>query len=804
MKLPLRWLAEWVDLPWPARESLDAFVERLTIGGLEIEEVIQTGPDLGGFVVGRVLERKPHPDADRLSLCSVDVGADEALDIVCGAPNVAAGQTVAVALHGAALPDGTKIKRSKIRGVVSNGMICSAKELALSEESEGILVLASGTAPGTPLADVLPAGDVVLDVSITPNRGDWVSLLGMAREVRAHWGGSVRIPPCDPVEAPEDASRHARVHVDDAAGCPRYVARIVRGVAVGPSPAWLRDRLAAAGLRSINNVVDVTNLVLLELGQPLHAFDLAQIQGGEIHVRAARLGEKLATLDGAERTLAAEDLVIADAERALAIAGVMGGAASEVRSDTRDVLIESAQFHPSRVRRTARRLGLHTDASYRFERGVDPEGVARAADRAARLLAELAGGTVLRGRVEARGEALPRTAQIALRPEQVNRLLGTALERGEIGELLSRVDVTVEPGPGDLLRCRPPSWRADLAIPEDLIEEVGRIHGFDRIVPTLPGGALAGSTEPPERTLRERARDALAAQGLIELMTFPALRAGDLDGLRLPQDDRRRATVAIVNPIQAEEAALRPSLVPSVLRAAQQNLARQAEGLRLFEVGRTFTARGPGELPHETAQAVAIWVADGMSLWDRREVPIFFRAKGAALRTLADLGYEASFQPGTAEPYLHPGASGELRVGDRTVAALGELHPETAAAFGLEPAAALLVLDLDALLAAPKGEGRYRELSLFPKVRRDLAVLLDRTVAAGDVVEWIRKTGGASLTSVAIFDRYEGRGVPDGKVSVAFRLEFQRTDRTLTDAEVSRTVERIVKELSERFGGELR
>jgi phenylalanyl-tRNA synthetase beta chain len=288
-------------------------------------------------------------------------------------------------------------------------------------------------------------------------------------------------------------------------------------------------------------------------------------------------------------------------------------------------------------------------------------------------------------------------------------------------------------------------------------------------------------------------------------MTFPALRPGDLDALRLPADDRRRATVAIVNPLQADESALRPTLVPSLLRAAQQNLARQAEGLRLFEIGRAFTARGPGELPNEAAQAVALWTQDaGASLWERRDVPIFFRAKGAALRVLAEAGYEATFHPGTAEPYLHPGASGELRVGERPVAALGELHPGTAAAFGLEAETALFVLDLDALLGAPESAGLYRELSLFPKVRRDLAVLLDRGVAAGDIVEWIRKTGGASLQSVAIFDRYEGRGVPEGKVSVAFRLEFQRTDRTLTDAEVSRTVERIVKELSERFGGELR
>jgi phenylalanyl-tRNA synthetase beta chain len=804
--VPLGWLAEWIELPWPGRESLDAFVERLTLAGLEIEDVIRTGPDLAGLVVGHVLERKPHPDADRLSLCRVDLGEGEPLEIVCGAPNVAAGQKVVVVPHGAALPDGTRIQRSRIRGVLSNGMICSARELGLSEDAQGILVLDPAARPGAPASEALPGGDVVLDVAITPNRGDWVSLLGLAREVRAHYGGSVRIPPCEPPEAAGEASRRVRVRIDDAAGCPRYVARVVEGVRVDASPAWLRARLEAAGLRSINNVVDVTNLVMLELGQPLHAFDLGAVRGGEVRVRAARPGERVATLDGAERELAGEDLVIADAERPLAIAGVMGGRDSEVRAETREILIESAQFHPSRVRRTARRLGLHSDASYRFERGVDPEGVSRAADRAARLLAELAGGSVARGAVVALGQALPRAEAIALAPERVNRLLGTALGAGEIRALLERVDVAVEAGAGGAaLRCRPPSWRPDLGIPEDLIEEVARVHGYDRIEATLPAGAATGAEAPPERALRERARDALRAAGLVELMTFPAIRPGDLDGLRLATDDPRRASVELVNPIQAGESLLRPTLVPSLLRAAQLNLARQAENLRLFEVGRGFRERGAGELPDERAEAAALWTdARTGSLWERRDVPVFFRAKGAALELLAELGYAASFRPGSVEPFLHPGASGELRVGSEAVVALGELHPETAAAFGIEVPAALLVLDLAALARTPPAPGRYRELSRHPKVRRDLAVLLDRSVAAGDVVEWIRKTGGAGLQAVTVFDRYEGRGVPDGKVSVAFRLEFQRIDRTLTDAEVGRAVERIVKELSQRFGGELR
>jgi phenylalanyl-tRNA synthetase beta chain len=364
--------------------------------------------------------------------------------------------------------------------------------------------------------------------------------------------------------------------------------------------------------------------------------------------------------------------------------------------------------------------------------------------------------------------------------------------------------VAVEGGAG-ALRCRPPSWRPDLAIPEDLVEEVARIHGYDRIEPTLPGSPLAGSEEPPERTLREALRDALRGAGLTELMTFPALRRGDLDALRLAEADPRRALVELVNPIQLEEPVLRPSLAPSLLRAAQLNLSRQAEDLRLFEIGRTFRASAGGELPHESWQAAALWTdGRGASLWERRDVPVFFRAKGAAEAALAELGYAVRFRAGCGEPFLHPGASGELLAGESAVAVLGELHPETAAAFGLETDLALLLVDLDALLRAPRSPGRYREISRHPRVRRDLAVLLGRDVAAGDALEWIRKTSGASLQAVTLFDRYEGRGVPEGKVSLAFRLEFQLTDRTLTDAEVSRSVERIVQELSERFGGELR
>ncbi len=798
MRVPLRWLSEWIALP----DSVDALALRLTSGGLEIENIERTGPDLSGLRVGYVVERKQHPDADRLSLCRVDVGEGEPLDIVCGAPNVASGQKVAVALHGATLPDGSKIKRSKIRGVTSNGMICSARELGLSDEHAGILVLDAAAPVGAPLSRVLAVGETVLDVEITPNRGDSVSMLGIAREVRTQFGGELTLPPCAPPEA--GSAPGVAIAIDDRDGCSRYVARVVRGVRVGPSPAWLAERLVAAGYRAINNVVDVTNLVMHEFGQPLHAFDLGRVKGA-IRVRAAQAGEKLVTLDGAEREFARGDLVIADESGAIAVAGVMGGAATEVSHATTDVLIESARFEPSRVRRTARRLGLHSDSSYRFERGVDAQGQRRAADRAALLLQQLAGGEVAPGAVEARGDEVLPPAAIRLDPARVNRLLGTALDADECAALLGRVEVASEREVDGALRCTPPSYRADLRLVADLVEEIARVYGYDRIPATLPAAALAGATEPPRRATTEAVRSSLVASGLSETMSFPCVPETDADALRLAPEDARRARLRLANPIQTGQPFLRSELVASVLRTLQTNLARQAEQVRLFELSRVFRPSAPGALPEEPIHAVAALTATGVPrLWETRDIPIFYQAKGVAERLLADLGCAAQFQAGDVEPFLHPGAAGAFFVAGRSVAVLGELHPEVARRFEIELPTALLRVDVDALAALPKQAARFDEVSKHPRVQRDLAVLLDSGVPAGAVAEAIRKTAGRLLVSVTTFDRYTGKGVPAGKVSVAYRLVFQRLDRTLTDAEVNPVVERVVSALAADFGGVLR
>jgi phenylalanyl-tRNA synthetase beta chain len=799
MRVPLRWLAEFVDVPDAATVAA-----ALTQGGLEVESLERIGPDLSGVRVGQVLERAQHPNADRLSVCKVDLGGEAPVEIICGAPNVAAGQKVAVISPGTKLPDGKKLEKAKIRGVVSNGMICSAKELGISEESAGILVLDASSKVGATLDTVIAAGDTVLEVALTPNRGDCASLLGIAREVRAHFGGALRLPETLPAEEGDPTAAAVRVAIDDAAGCPRYCARIVRGITMGPSPEWLVAKLEAAGMRAINVVVDTTNLVMLEFGQPLHAFDAATLRGGAIHVRSARADEKIATLDGATRALAAEDLVIADAERAIAIAGVMGGAETEVGARTTDVLLESAHFDPIRVRRTARRLGLHSEASYRFEREIDRDGLRRAIDRAARLLAELAGGSVAPGVVEAVGRAPEAVVEIVLAPERVNRLLGTDFDRATIAALLARVDVTSADSGSGALRCRVPTHRNDLRRDVDLVEEVARIHGYDQIPTTMPVQRLLPVAVSRGRAVADGARDALCAAGFLECMTLPFASAADLDRIGLAEDDARRSAVRVSNPLTDEESQLRTTLVPSLLGVARVNRSRQALHVRAFEVGRVFAPRAGDELPQETLHVAAIVTRGEGGLWSQGAAPLFFEAKGAVESLLDHLGVAAAFASEAVEPFLHPGASAAITLGDRGIGAVGELHPETAARFEIDVPCALFVLDLDAVAASPVAVVAYREVSRQPSVRRDLAVLLSREQPSRAVLDAIRATAGPQLVAAEIFDRYEGTGVPEGRVSVAFRLVFQRPDRTLLDAEVARATERVVRMLADRFGGELR
>ena len=806
MRASLQWLAEFIDLPAEAN-----LVERLTLGGFEDVEITATGPDLSEIRVGRVRECTQHPNADRLSVCKVEFGDGEPVEVVCGAPNVAADQKIAFAAVGTKLPDGTVLKRAKIRGVVSSGMICSSRELELGDDHDGILVLDPDAPLGAPLPEVISGSDRELEVGITPNRGDAASLIGLAREIRALFGGDLRAPETDPPETGPAAADAIRVEIEATDDCYRYVARIVRGVRAGPSPGWLVAKLAASGIRSINNVVDVTNLVLLEFGQPLHAFDLAKLRGGTIKVRRAVAGEKLATLDGEARELSAEDLVIADSERAIALAGVMGGANTEVGDATTDVLIESAHFHPGRVRLAAKRYGIQTEASYRFERGVDRLGVQRAADRAARLIAELAGGEVATGSVVAKGAAPTVTEEIRFPTDRANKLLGTALSKQEMAALLERVGVRCASSDADELVCAIPSHRIDLQLHQDLTEEVARIYGYDRIPVTEPIGLLRGVERPRLWRMAECSRDALVAAGLIECQTLPFLNADWLAALQLDADDPRGRAVRLINPIREEEPLLRTTLLPSILRLVQQNRSRQLGRIEVFELARLFRADGAPSrwgpsLPEESlGLAAAIAEREERGLWEAPTLlPLFFKLKGIAKKLLDQLGYVAWFPSASLPPYLHPGAAAAIEVGGVVVGSIGELHPDVASAFGLDVGCAVMELDLEGLVVLPQQQVRFHKVSRQPSVRRDLAVVVDVEQPAGEVIEAIRKTGGKDLISVELFDRYAGKGIAKGRTSLAFRLVFQRYDRTLRDEEVTKTTDRIVKMLAHRFKGELR
>lgn len=801
MRLSVEWLNEFIALP----KDLTELCHRLDMGGFEDVAIESTGPELEGVVVGFVKEREQHPNADRLSLCRVDVGGEALLEIVCGAPNVEAGQKVAVAPVGTTLPDGTRLKKSKIRGVVSQGMICSTRELGLGEDGlDGILVLAADAPVGVPLTQVVPTGDRIIEVGITPNRGDTASLLGLAREVRALCGGEISLPDSQPSESGAAAASAVSIAIEAGDVCHRYVGRLLRGVTVGPSPDWIVRRLEASGVRAINCVVDVANLVMLELGQPLHAFDYDTLHGAEVSVRRARQGEKLATLDGQTRSLDAADLVIADADRAIALAGVMGGSDTEVGDTTRNILIESAHFDPVSVRLCARRHGLHSEASYRFERGVDRNGIEHAADRAALLIAEIAGGEVAPGAVIAEGKPPEVTDEIGVDVARANRLLGTSLTADAVEALLGRVGIESRQEPAGVVVGRIPSHRNDLHVHQDLTEEIARIFGYDEIPATLPRAELLSAQIPRSWVLADQARDSLAASGLQEVVSLPFLGAEDLERLGLASDDLRARAVVIANPIHEGEGLMRTTLLPSLLKLARQNRNRQLDRVGIFEVSRAFIPRGEGELPDEALWATAVLVAtQDRGLWEN-PTPIFYEARGFAERLLIQAGYVASFQRDEIPPYLHPGASAVLEVGARRVGSVGELHPEVSAGFEIDAPCAVVEVNLSALENLTTRKPVAEEISRQPRVTRDIAVLLDRNQPAGDVLTAIEKAAGRDLASAEIFDRYEGKGVPEDRVSLAFRLVFQRADRTLKDTEVAKAIERVVRMISHRFGGELR
>lgn len=800
MRIPLNWLNDYFEAPLT---DVEAIRSALTNAGLEVEGVERVAPGFEKVVTGKIVAADKHPNADRLRVCQTDIGTGELLQIVTGAQNVQVGDIIPVALTGAKLPNGLEIKASKLRGVDSFGMYCSLKELGMEGGVDGVEVLPPETSLGLPAAQVMGVGGVVIEVAVLANRPDALSVLGVARELSAAGLGALKLPQSPALST--DGEPLAVVTLDAADLCPRYAAQVVAGLTVGESPDWMRDRLELAGVRAISNVVDVTNFVLLELGQPLHAFDMAKISAKTIRPRRATAGETLTTLDGVERTLDTEMLVIADEKGPQAIAGVMGGAESQVTPETTAVLLESAYFDPSSVRKTGKKLGLSSESSYRFERGVDPEGTVRALARAAQLLAEVAGGKVQGPVVDQKATPdFPQPLTVTLRPARVERVLGARPDMEAARRKLEAIGFEIQVG--ESWQVRVPGWRRhDVTREIDLIEEIARLVGYDQVPSTLMPLSGVASLGRREAIVRQ-VRSSLEGAGLHEAITPSLTSEAALRAAKAPVDE----AVVLANPL-AEMAMLRTSLLPGLLEVARFNHYQGLSDLALYEVGKTYHRRPDGVIEEPRWVAFLVMGEQASGVWKRAPEVLtadFFWGKGLVERVFEALGTALpSVFPYPEDPALHPGRAARLEAGGTLVGYLGEVHPEVYAAYDLPVGgrAAVAWLSLDALEGIVPAEDRaFHAFGRIPAVLRDLALVVPETTMAASVVATVREMGGELLEAVEVFDRYQGPQVPDGKVSLGLRLRYRDPQKTLSDEEVEPVHRRIVERTHEAYGAAVR
>ncbi|WP_345872447.1 phenylalanine--tRNA ligase subunit beta [Shewanella algae] len=794
MKFSESWLREWVN---PAI-SRDELTHQITMAGLEVDDVIAVAGDFSGVVVGEVVECGQHPDADKLRVTKVNVGGEELLDIVCGAPNCRQGLKVAVAVVGAVLPGDFKIKKAKLRGQPSHGMLCSYGELGIEIESDGIIELPLDAPIGTDIREYLQLNDVIIDVDLTANRADCLGMVGLAREV----GVLNRLNVTEPSWEAANVSSERRVEIDVAnpEACPRYLGRVVSNVNVeAQTPDWMVEKLRRSGIRSIDPIVDITNYVLVEFGQPMHAFDLDKIDGG-IKVRLGNGEEKLTLLDGNEITVPADTLVIADNSQALALAGVFGGEASGVSEQTRDIMLECAFFAPLAIMGKARRLGLHTDSSHRFERGVDPELQHKAMDRATRLVLDICGGEA-GPVVEAKSEAhLPKAADIKLRRSKLDKLLGHQISDADVEEILTRLGFQVEKQGSDW-QVKTATYRFDMAIEEDLIEEVARIYGYNNIPNTAPLAHLS-MTDHKESDLKlSRVRAMLVARGFQEAVTYSFV---DPKLQKLVHPDSE--AMVLPNPISSEMSAMRLSMFTGLLNAVGYNQARQQTRVRLFETGLRFIPDAQAESGVRQQAMLGAVIAGPQSdeHWSMESKTVdFFDLKGDLEAIIGLTVSEAEFSfKGAQHPAMHPGQCAEILRNDRVIGYIGAVHPSLEKPFGLNGKTIVFELELDALLQARLPQAQA--VSKFPANRRDIAIVVDEEVAAGDVMTLIRKVGENQLVGLNLFDVYRGKGVEQGKKSLAIALTLQDNTRTLEEKEIAEMVDTVVSALKSEFNASLR
>jgi phenylalanyl-tRNA synthetase beta chain len=801
MKVSLNWIKDYVEI----QMDLKDLTHLLTMAGLEVEGATSVGEGLEKVVVAEILSIRNHPNADRLRLVEAKTH-QETFSIVCGATNIREGQRVPLALIGARLPNGVEIKRSKIRGVTSNGMLCSETELGLGQDASGIMILPPKVPLGGELNEALGVKDIVLDISITPNRPDCLCVIGIAREIAALTHRKMRYPSSSLTNQGKEIHQKTSVKISDPDLCPRYVARMVEDVKIGPSPHWMRTRLEKVGIRSISNVVDVTNYIMMEYGQPLHAFDFDFLEEGRIVVRRAKAGDEFVTLDGVKRTLDGEMLMICDGVKPVAIAGVMGGLNSEIKENTKRVLLESAYFEPVRNRRTSKKLGLETEAAYRFGRRIDYEGCLPAANRAAQLIQELAGGRIVEGVVDAYPIPI-KPSPIRLRIKKIHQVLGIEVPSEQVRNYLEDLELEVQRENQDIFIVTPPSFRGDLEREIDLVEEIARLNGYDRIPITLPKSPPSAERTDREFLLEKRTMEGMTHHGYHEVITYSFASPDSSDLINLSPNDPRRQHLRILNPLTEDFSVMRTTLIPGLMETARYNVSRKNSNLKLFELKKVFLPKERERLPEEVKFLAGLAMGfdrDPHWSFSLRAVD-FYDIKGCVEDLLDALQIkEAKFIRVDDIPYLHPGKASKVVLGDEVLGVLGEVHPLVASHYELHGKVYLFEMDFSKMVKWAGGEKRFQLLPKFPAVYRDLSIIVDQTLEAKRVMEKIQTFHQPFVEEVTLFDIYQGSPIPEGKKGISYRIRYQANDRTLTDEEVNQYHEKVLSRLKEVFQLELR
>ncbi len=794
MNLPMSWLNDYMDIDVTPKEYSD----KMTMSGSKVEGYEDMGAEVENVVAGKVLTCVDHPDSDHLRVCTVDAGTGEILQIVCGAPNVKAGIIVPTALIGAKLPGGVKIKKTKMRGVESQGMLCSHEELGISEDvlgyepEYGILILPDDTPVGKDIKDIFGMNETVVEFEITSNRPDCFSIIGLARESAATFGKKFTIPEVKFTENNENIADTISVEVLDKDKCKRYCARMVKNVKIAPSPAWLRQRLRACGVRPINNIVDITNYVLLEYGQPMHAFDLRDLADNKIIVKRAAQGEVIKTLDSQDRTLSPDDLVIADGKRAVAIAGVMGGFNSEVKDDTTTVIFESATFDAASVRLTAQRVGLRTEASSRYEKGLDYHNTVPAVERACQLVEELGCGENVGGMIDVTGNVTDMET-LAFRPDKINAFLGTDIPTEDMVKIFDALEIKTDL---DKMTVTPPSFRPDLAGEADIAEEVARFYGYDNIPVTLLSGEATCGKKNARQIMQDNINEILTAQGMYEIYTYTFTGPSVFDKLGIPADSDLRNAVKISNPLGEDTSIMRTTTIASMLDILSRNYNYRNASAGLFEVGKVFIPTGADSLPEEPLKITMGMYGDNVDFYD---------LKGACESLFDGLHVDrVRYDAVTDNPTFHPGRCAKVSAGGKTLGIIGEIHPAIARGFELETPVYAAELDFEAVFANIKKDIKFKELPKFPAVTRDIAMLVDKAVPVADIEAVIEKASGKNLERLALFDVYEGKQIPEGKKSVAYSAVYRASDRSLTGEEVQKVFDKVVRSLENVLGAQLR